>query len=240
MYETKPAASQMKSFLETRFSTTKHSRQEFIQDKIDSGMAESSDATIRRVLSLYDLGKKLRQLRMRKKISLTNLGTHTGLSPSMLSQLENGKLIPTLPTLARIAMVFDVGMEHFFGNKKRRGLFSVVRSEERIKFPERAGTPKPAFFFECLAFSTQEKSVQAYLAEFPMRGAGEVSEHFHEGAELIHVIEGSLAVFYDQEEHVLNQGDSVYFDSSEPHWYRGLSQMPAKAIVVTTPAPGVR
>src|SRR5271165_321463 len=117
MYETKPAASQMKSFLETRFSTTKHSRQEFIQDKIDSGMAESSDATIRRVLSLYDLGKKLRQLRMRKKISLTNLGTHTGLSPSMLSQLENGKLIPTLPTLARIAMFSMLAWSTFLGTR---------------------------------------------------------------------------------------------------------------------------
>ncbi len=226
----------MKSFIEAHFSTIKHSRPDFTQDKLELGMAESSDTTIRRVLSLYDLGRKMRQLRMRKKISLTNLGRHTGLSPSMLSQLENGKLIPTLPTLARIAMVFDVGMEHFFGNKKRRGLFSVVRSEERIKFPERPGTPKPAFFFECLAFSAQEKSVQAYLAEFPVRDAAEVSEHFHEGAELIHVMEGSLAVSYEEEEHVLNQGDSVYFDSSEPHSYRGLSQPPARAIVITTPA----
>ena len=66
---------------------------------------ESGPDTISRVLSAYDLGAKLRQLRMRKKIALTELGKHTGLSASMLSQLENGKLIPTLPTLARVAMV---------------------------------------------------------------------------------------------------------------------------------------
>ncbi len=71
--------------------------------------AETGEQTIGRALSSYELGSKLRQLRLKKKIALVDLGKHTGLSASMLSQLENGKLIPTLPTLARIAMVFDVG-----------------------------------------------------------------------------------------------------------------------------------
>jgi len=198
-------------------------------------MTETKEDTIQRVLSSYDLGKKLRQLRMRKKIALTHLGKHTGLSASMLSQLENGKLIPTLPTLARIAMVFDVGMEHFFQTKKRRSVFSIVRSDERIRFPDRPDAVKPAFYFECLAFSTQDKGVQAYVAQFPKREKDAVTEHFHDGSELIHVLEGSLALLYDGDEHVLKQGDSVYFDSSEPHWYRGLSKAPAKAIVITTP-----
>ena len=82
---------------------------------------ESGPDTISRVLSAYDLGSKIRQLRMRKKIALTELGKHTGLSASMLSQLENGKLIPTLPTLARVAMVFDVGLDYFFGTRRRAG-----------------------------------------------------------------------------------------------------------------------
>jgi transcriptional regulator with XRE-family HTH domain len=235
MNEPKPAASPKKEPTESHFNSTEYPSRGFTEAKLDLGMAEESGDTIRRILSAYDLGKKLRQLRMRKKIALTHLGKHTGLSASMLSQLENGKLIPTLPTLARIAMVFDVGMEHFFQTKKRRGVFSIVRAEERIQFPDRPDSTKPTFFFECLAFSTQDKSVQAYLAEFPKRSQDEVSEHFHEGSELIHVLEGSVGVLYDGEEHVLKQGDSVYFDSTEPHWYRGLSKQPAKAVVITTP-----
>ena len=104
---------------------------------------ESGPETIQRVLSSYELGRKLRQLRLRKKIALVDLGKHTGLSPSMLSQLENGKMIPTLPTLARIAMVFDVGLDHFFGDKRGRKLFSVVRAQERMRFPERPDVPVP-------------------------------------------------------------------------------------------------
>ena len=59
---------------------------------------ETAEATIRRTLGSYDIGRKIKHLRLRKKIALTDLGKHTGLSASMLSQLENGKLIPTLPT----------------------------------------------------------------------------------------------------------------------------------------------
>ncbi|HYP15512.1 MAG TPA: helix-turn-helix transcriptional regulator, partial [Bryobacteraceae bacterium] len=126
-------------------------------------MAESSEDTIRRVLSSYSIGAKIRHLRLRKKIALVDLGKHTGLSASMLSQLENGKLIPTLSTLARIAMVFDVGLDHFFGDRKRKRAFLVVRGEERIQFPDSPTNAKPDYFFECLAFSSHEKSMQAYL-----------------------------------------------------------------------------
>lgn len=113
----------------------------------DTGFAsnETSEETITRVVGSYDIGRKLRELRLRKKIALTDLARHTGLSASMLSQLETGKLIPTLPTLARIAMVFDVGLEHFFGTRRGKRRFAVVRREERIKFPERPDKPQPSF-----------------------------------------------------------------------------------------------
>lgn len=196
---------------------------------------ESSSETIQRVLSSYELGRKLHQLRLRKKIALVDLGKHTGLSPSMLSQLENGKMIPTLPTLARIAMVFDVGLEHFFGDKRGRKLFSVVRAQERMRFPERPDVPAPAYFFECLTFAAQGKGLQAYLAEFPQRATDEGREHFHEGLEFLYVLEGSLTVRFEGVDHELRAGDSVLLDSAEPHCYRGAARKGARAVVVTVP-----
>ncbi len=157
---------------------------------------ETGPETVHRALSSYDIGRKLKALRLKKKIGLVDLGKHTGLSASMLSQLENGKMFPTLPTLARVAMVFDVGLDHFFADRKKRSLFSVVRAGERMRFPERADSPEPGYFFECLAFSSQEKSLQAYKAEFLPRPSEKVVEHAHEGAEFIHILQGSLAVRY--------------------------------------------
>src|SRR5512133_1996824 len=159
---------------------------------MSSSATESGPETINRILSAYDIGRKLRQLRLRKKIALVDLGRHTGLSASMLSQLENGKLVPTLATLARISMVFDVGLEHFFGNRRGQKTFALVRAAERLRFPDRADAPKPSYFFECLAYAAQDKGLQAYVAEFPAHEPDQIQEHFHAGAELIFVLDGSL------------------------------------------------
>lgn len=208
---------------------------QLIVDELRLKKTESSEETIRRVLSSYEIGRKLRYLRLRKKIALVDLGKHTGLSASMLSQLENGRLIPTLPTLARIAMVFDVGLEHFFEDKPARRLFSVVRAGERITFPDMPDNAPPGYFFEVLAFGLGERAISAYLAEFPRREPEEVREHFHEGCEFVHVLEGTLTINYQGEQNVLDTGDSVYFDGSEQHSYRGQSDSPARALVITVP-----
>lgn len=220
-----------------RFSGAEISEGYLISDKLtfvdsEKALGENSEQTISRVLGTYDLGSKLRMLRLRKKISLVDLGKHTGLSASMLSQLENGKLIPTLPTLARIAMVFDIGLDYFFADRRRKKLFSIVRAAERMRFPDRADNPAPNFFFEVLAFSAQEKGLQAYFAEFPVREVAP-QEHYHDGAEFVYVLEGELVITFQQEDHHLKQGDSVYFDSSEPHAYSALNR--TSAIVITTP-----
>jgi transcriptional regulator with XRE-family HTH domain len=221
--------------MESHFINNKIPAESFSGDNLDFDMGETSAQTIRRVLGSYQLGLKLRQLRLHKKIGLVDLGRHTGLSASMLSQLENGKLVPTLPTLARIAMVFDVGLDYFFGGRRGSRVFSIVRAAERMKFPERPDMPSPSYFFECLAYSAQGKGMQAYCAEFPPRGTDDAREHMHEGAEFLFVLEGSLAIRFEGVEHQVDQGDSVYFDSAEPHAYRGVGDKPARAVVVTLP-----
>jgi len=193
-------------------------------------MQETGEQTIHRVLATYDIGQKLRQLRLKKKIALVDLGRHTGLSASMLSQLETGKMVPTLPTLARIAMVFDVGLNYFFDDRRRRKTFTVVRKDDRLTFPDKPDSKVPNYFFECLAFSAQEKGLQAYLAEFPPLGTADAIPHLHEGAEFIFVTRGELTVNCHNEDHLLVEGDSVYFDSSEPHSYRGAEGTGAAAL----------
>jgi len=219
---------------ENDFSYNNNTVDKISVDKDTLKDTENSEDTIRHLLATYDLGAKLRQLRLRKKIALVDLGKHTGLSASMLSQLENGKLVPTLPTLARIAMVFDVGLEHFFADKRTRRTFSIVRADERLRFPDRADSPTPGYFFEVLAFGATEKAMSAYLAEFPVHDIKESRTHVHNGAEFVHVLNGQLAISYQAEDHLLGPGDSVYFDASEPHSYTGMNEEGTRAIVVTS------
>jgi transcriptional regulator with XRE-family HTH domain len=235
MDQTNSATEDVPVTIKDTFSDTQQIGESLSGDKLSLLDSENSAETIRRALSAYEIGRKLKQLRLRKKIALVDLGKHTGLSASMLSQLENGKLVPTLPTLARIAMVFDVGVDHFFIDRRRKRTFALTRHNERIRFPERADAPRPNYFFECLAYAAQDKTMQAYLAEFPKRTAEDVTEHYHDGSEFVHVLEGVLDLHYQDETHTLRAGDSVYFDSAEPHSYCGTSKTPAKAVVITAP-----
>ena len=179
----------------------------------------------------YRIGPKLRALRLRKSLGLVELGRHTGLSPAMLSKIERGLQFPTLPTLLRIAMVFGVGLDYFFKEEASRPRVAVIRKRDRLRLPERAGAEPAAYLFESLDFPVTERKVDAYYAEFPPDAVAS-DLHRHEGAELIYILHGKLAVTVDAEETTLAGGDAMYFDSGAPHSYRRHGRSACAAIVV--------
>lgn len=185
-------------------------------------------------LKPYSIGEKIRTLRLKKSMGLVELGKHTGLSAALLSKIERGKLIPTLPTLMRIAMVFAVGLEFFFSDERKRHVVAIVRKEERKSFPERPGTSEVSYFFESLDFKAQERKLSAYFAEFQPIAPDKARTHQHAGIEFIYVMEGKLGLRVGSEEYELNEHDSIYFDSSVPHTYRRSSKTPCKAVIVTS------
>lgn len=182
-------------------------------------------------LTGYGIGEKLRGLRLKRKLGLVDLGRHTGLSPALLSKLERGRMFPTLPTLLRIALVFGVGLDYFFAGAAPRRALGVVRAADRQRFPERLGGPDVAWEFECLDFTATERRMSAYRVHFH-ETRGRPRPHDHAGAEFLHLLKGRLGLAVNGEEHVLAAGDSIYFDSSQPHAYRRLSRGPAVALVV--------
>ncbi len=185
--------------------------------------------------SHYAIGDKLRALRLKKKMGLVELGRHTGLSAAMLSKVERGKLFPTLPTLLRIALVFSVGLEYFFSDDQKRHVVAIVRRAQRKRFPERPDGRDISFYFESLDFAAVERKLNAYYAEFQPLQPGKARLHHHTGVEFLSVLRGKLELHIGTEDHILESGDSIYFDSSLPHSYRRVSQKPCSAIVVTVP-----
>lgn len=184
-------------------------------------------------LKPYQIGEKLRALRLKKSMGLVELGKHTGLSAALLSKLERGKLFPTLPTLLRIAMVFSVGLDYFFTDERKRHLVAIVRKQERKRFPERPATTDISYFFESLDFKANERSIGAYYAEFEPIAPEKQKPHQHPGFEFIYVITGTLIIRIGSDEHELNDGDAMYFDCSVPHTYRRTSKRPCNALVFT-------
>lgn len=188
---------------------------------------------LKETLDQYHIGDKLKHLRLRRKIGLVELSRHTGLSPALLSKLEHGKLYPTLPTLSRIALVFSVGLEYFFGDEKEKHTFAVTRKKDRLRFPESPGLSESAFEFESLDFLATDRKFNAYLAEFLPLAPEKIRMHQHPGVEFIYVLKGTLALKVGTEVEQLETGDSVYFDSQLPHGYSRSGGKPCTALVVT-------
>lgn len=191
--------------------------------------------TISDGLGRYSIGEKLRALRLRKSMGLVELGKHTGLSAALLSKLERGKLFPTLPTLLRIAMVFGVGLEHFFTDERKRRVVGVVRREERVRLPERPGLQEVQYFFECLDYRANERKLNAYLADFQDVPPEKNKPHQHAGIEFLFVMKGSLTLKIGSDEYPLDAEDAIYFDSTVPHSYRRRGGRPCTGVIITVP-----
>lgn len=191
--------------------------------------------TLAKGLGDYAIGDKLRALRLKKSMGLVELGRHTGLSAAMLSKVERGKLFPTLPTLLRIALVFSVGLEYFFSDDQKRHVLAIVRRAQRKRFPERPDERGISFYFESLDFAAVERKLNAYYAEFQPLQPGKARLHHHAGVEFLSVLRGKLELHIGIEDHVIESGDSIYFDSSLPHSYRRVGQKTCSAIVITVP-----
>ena len=189
--------------------------------------------TIEDNLRPYQIGPKLRALRLKKSMGLVELGKHTGLSPALLSKLERDKLYPTLPTLLRIALVFNVGLDYFFTDERKRHVVSVVKKEERIKLPDHPGTNDIAYYFESLDFKCNERRTNSYLAEFEPIAEEKLKPHQHPGSEFLHVMKGRLGLRIGMDDYELEAGDSIYFDASVPHTYRRVGKQPCQAMIVT-------
>ncbi len=185
----------------------------------------------------YAIADKLRTLRLRRSMGLAQLAEHTGFSSAMLSRLENGRLVPTLPTLTRIALVFGVGLDYFFSDPRKRHVVSVVRRDERKVFPSDPKSTHVPWHFESLDFRVNERKLSGYLAHFHPLPPDKVVAHYHQGVELLYLIEGKLEMKIGVETFQLLAGDSVYFDSMQKHTYRSLDKTPCTAMVVTTGIP---
>ena len=91
------------------------------------------------------IGERIKHLRLKKAMGLVELGKHTGLSASFLSQLETGRVVPTLRNLARIAMVFSKDLSYFFEPEPQK-LFRIHRSKDRARLPQ-SGVEYPTYLF---------------------------------------------------------------------------------------------
>jgi transcriptional regulator with XRE-family HTH domain len=193
--------------------------------QIDAGAAEH-------FIAEKHIGERIKRLRLKKSMGLVELGRHTGLSASFLSQLETGRVVPTLRNLARIAMVFSKDLPYFFESEPQ-ALFRVHRRKERVRLPQ-TGVDDPTYFFESLGYMVPDRLMDPYFAEFmPLKKGQDVRPHVHAGYEFLYVLQGELEIRHGDQVCQMEAGDAVYFDASTSHAYICAGKSPAVALIVT-------
>ncbi len=214
---------------ETAAAKVEYSKLNVRDLQVDGGVVED-------FISEKRIGKRIKDLRLKKSMGLVELGRHTGLSASFLSQLETGRVVPTIRNLARIAMVFSKDLSYFF-EPEPTTLFRVHRRKDRVRLPQ-TGVDDPSYFFESLGYLVPDRQLDPYFAEFlPVRGGRVPRAHQHAGCEFLYLLTGALELQHGGDTHELKAGDAVYFDANTVHSYVCCSDEPATAVIVTLQHP---
>lgn len=160
-----------------------------------------------------DVGARLRELRTEHRYSIRRLAALAGVSPSLISEVERGRVEPSISVLKRLASALDTNLVFFF----TEGLETqgrVVRASERRAL--RRGRESGGVTFELLAPDDCE-ALEPIFGHYEV-GASMGSEPVtHTGEEWGMVLRGRLKVWVGDEIYFLDPGDSIWFPSSTPH-----------------------
>lgn len=180
---------------------------------------------------IEDVGKKIKDLRLNKNLTLKDLSTSTNLSIGFLSQLERGLTTIAIDSLSNIAKSLEVNLSYFIEDKKNNKKI-VIRSYEKEVFQ----IDNNQFIHYHLTNDAENKKMLPRLIEIlPTKSEENIDSYPHEGEEFVYVLEGILTLIIDGEEHELFPGDSAHYDSNIGHNWANYTSRTVKLLTVNTP-----
>ena len=176
------------------------------------------------------LGQRIKALRAERDLQQRQLAEKAGLTPSMVSQIESGRLTPSLHTLGKIASAFGLPIASLFdgtpvgsvhvSRKKDYPLVSFDGSSER---------------WAVLGAGLFQGKVRAVVSTLEGKSASTLTDKvvIKPGQmKLFYVLEGKVALLYNGDRHVLEAGDSALLDGGAPHAWENLGARTARALWV--------
>jgi len=179
------------------------------------------------------LGVRLRHGRMTMGLRLRELAEKADCSESMISKIENGRAVPSLNILYRIAEALELTVGQLFEKPTEpNGLLSRAGERPIVKIdPLRSG---PGLTLERLIPYDKSRLLQGSIHNIAP-GGGTDGLISHEGEEVAYVLEGKVEFLIGDARHQLNAGDSICYRSEQPHGYNNGGKKAARMIIVNTP-----
>ena len=197
-------------------------------------MIVQTNNTAKELNQALTIGKRVRDLRKSKVLTIKDTALGVGVSTGLISQIENEQVTPAISTLMKIASFLGVDITHFFQAEEKEELFTVVRGAERsVSYPDVIGAKgNQGYTYESLAYKHVRKHMEPVIATFEPRQKEDMVFLSHEGEEFIYILHGAVEFYIDDTTTVLEENDSLYFDSSRPHGYRTVGNRPCKVLAV--------
>ena len=175
------------------------------------------------------LGRKIRDLRLRRGLTVQQLAEATGLSKGFVSQVENGRTSPSLSTLQDLARSLETSVAYLVVEEDL--VPYVVRRAERPHMSVDGGGSR----VEVMS-AQPRRNLELLHAELPPGMALSGKRQFHHGEEVVLCAEGRVRLTCGEHVVVLDTGDSCHFDGRVPHSIENAGEVVARVFIALTAA----
>ena len=182
------------------------------------------------------IGSKIKGIRETKNISVEEVAERSGLTADQINSIENDQTLPSLGPLIKIARALGVRLGTFMDDSDALGPI-VTRAEDRekdssISFSNGATDARRHMDYHPLAQQKAGRHMEPFIIDIHPDEAPKFQLSDHEGEEFIYVMEGQIEIVYGKETYVLNEGDSIFYDSIVKHHVHGAPGKSAKILAV--------
>ena len=185
------------------------------------------------------VGEKIKSIREAKNISIEELSERSGLSLTQIESIEQSTSFPSLAPLIKIARVLSCRLGTFLDDNNELGP-AITRKGDRnsaISFSNNTTGNHRHMEYYALSKDKSERHMEPFIIDVQ---SGEEGEEFilssHEGEEFIFCLRGIIEISYGKNTYVLEEGDSIYYDSIVAHHVHAFDKEGAKILaVVYTP-----
>jgi len=173
----------------------------------------------RRTTKRIDLGLRLKEFRLKRGLSQTELAKLVGVTPSTISQVESNLIYPSLPALIKMGEALSVDLTSFFEDRQEGKGRLIFTSSDAVDV-KLTDVPEGAALAKLLYPVDFEVKAEPYLIEITPKATLPAHFFFHKGEELGYLLSGRLQVRVGKGVYNLKAGDVIYLTSEVPGEWR--------------------
>jgi len=178
---------------------------------------------------IRQIATRIKEIREISGISVETLAQKLGLDTDLYSKYESGEADIPVGIVFEISELFNVELSVLLGgDNPKLHIYSVVRNGKGLKLERRQ-----QYRYESLAFNFIHKKAEIFMVTIDPKPEDTLLEfNSHPGQEFNYVIKGTMMTIIDGHEIILNEGDSIYYDSGYNHAMKALNNEQVKFLAI--------